>query len=65
MNWLLERDENGEPARLIWAGPEEETFGALLEAELSRCVECGFPCGWHKLGCSKKGAHAVSAPQPE
>lgn len=22
MNWALERDEHGEPARLVWLGPE-------------------------------------------
>ena len=51
MGWDIEW-ENGQPVRMWWNGPDEETFGALLEAELSRCKECGYPNGWHKPACT-------------
>ena len=54
MTWEIERDENGEPARMVWRGPDEQTFGELLKAELSRCSECGFPNGFHKRACHRR-----------
>jgi hypothetical protein len=26
MNWIIERDDKGQPIRLWWAGPEKHTF---------------------------------------
>jgi hypothetical protein len=54
MGWEVEY-ENGQPVRMWWTGPDEQTFGRALEAERSRCKECGFPLGWHKPACSLKG----------
>jgi hypothetical protein len=31
MNWLIERDEKGEPLRMVWMGPGDATITAKPE----------------------------------
>lgn len=62
MTWEIERDENGEAVRMWWRGPDEETFGELLQAELSRCAECAYPNGWHKRSCSRLSSDSTAEP---
>lgn len=51
MSWSVERDENGEPVRMVWRGRDEETFKEMLDLERKRCPRCGYPDGWHTGQC--------------
>jgi hypothetical protein len=51
MNWVLERDAADRPTRLVYVGPRMPVLNWQYEPKPKQCWHCGYPSGWHKLGC--------------
>lgn len=56
MNWIIERNEAGQPVRLVSSPERDECkmYGFPVEPRPAQCKSCGYPAGWHKQGCQTR-----------
>lgn len=54
MNWAIERDADDRPIRMRYMGPRMPVLNWPHEPPPTQCACCGYPAGWHKIGCERR-----------